>query len=398
MSGVVKTPLRALTPLLPLGLMATPIYLYASGLPQLSHVLLAFGSIGVIATFGCVPKAIELFGCALLAYMVGRAGIAYMVTYDLLDILPAVYFGFNLAIMVGLISAVGQSRQIGRIKLGISIAALIALVGVIVIGARVSLDGTGERAIGTFNNPNQLGYFAVCIGAIAVTFRVCGLIGGRLFICALGASALLAAESLSKAAMIAVLLLVLVAGSALSRESVRQTLYTTLFAISAAVALYVAVMSGVLSEFDFFARLSGIGSQSDDNMEARGYLIMADATDMQWVFGYGGSAVRDLLGHEVHSTVFAFLAEFGLIGLLGFLAFLALWIRSIVSAFGWWAMVAICGPVLTYGLAHNGSRFSMFWVLIGLSVGLARRVNDQVLMASAKTVGGRRREVSLGVE
>ena len=28
-------------------------------------------------------------------------------------------------------------------------------------------DGTRHRAIGTFNNPNQLGYFSVCIAGIA---------------------------------------------------------------------------------------------------------------------------------------------------------------------------------------------------------------------------------------
>jgi hypothetical protein len=62
--------------------------------------------------------------------------------------------------------------------------------------------------------------------------------------------------------------------------------------------------------------------------------------------------------------------KYGVIGLGLFLTFWYLWFRRTLAEFGLLGVLLINVPASFYGITHNGSRFAIFWLLIGLSFNL----------------------------
>jgi hypothetical protein len=340
---------------------------------QLSHLLLAFGCTSFLFHHGVRLGLAEFILFSLATYCLLVEWVAGT-SYEFVDtVLPACYVFFSLLIF----SSLRRWAPRGAVyfKAGLFLALLVALCGVLALGYGLTTDSEGGRAVGTFNNPNQLGYFSVCLASLAgLLFLQRSLSSGR-FLLVLCAVAFLAVASLSKAAMISVGFLSLVSVLALTRSRGALAISVTSGVVVVLLSIFL-VRSGALDGFAFFHRLSEIGQQDDDSFAERGYAIFLQGDLLQLVFGFGSDTVKKFVGHEVHSTVASFFAGYGLVGGGLFIWFLGLWVAKIYRGLGSIGVAMVAVPPLLYGISHNGSRFAVFWVLVAASWGAVEVLNQ----------------------
>lgn len=350
-----------------LGICLLPIYLWESGGIQISHMLIAIAALCLFAVRGIRFTQADALLLSLVAFVAIRETVAVIAGYSPNSLMAALYILFN-AVIFNSVRAFSSERQSFRlIGLSLTIAVAIAVLGVLVKGYSFRVDSEGYRAIGTFNNPNQLGYFAVCSFSIAILLYQSRVIVKKvyLFVFFLTA-AYLSAASLSKAAMITTMLSGTMIGFSLrsSRRSFFVGVTMALMVLGLAFALY---QSGSMSDLKVVQRLSTLGSQDDDSLAERGYDVVLQGNAIEVFVGMGGQKVKQIVGHEVHSTFFSFFGSYGVIGGTGFLLFLAMWVKKLVGRYGGLIAASIWGPPLVYGITHNGSRFTIFWILIAMS-------------------------------
>src|SRR5690606_15914645 len=91
---------------------------------------------------------------------------------------------------------------LSALSLGLIIAAFIAIFSVSLGGVSLQ-DSSAGRAAGSFNNPNQLGYFSVCLLSLTYLIYRCNYFRYPTAVGLFCVSAFLSVVSLSKAAMVA---------------------------------------------------------------------------------------------------------------------------------------------------------------------------------------------------
>lgn len=351
--------------LLFLAIATLPVYAFESGGLQISHALFVAGALVFIARDGISLTFAETALVALAIYVLLRQAAWMLAGGDLGDLLPFLYIVFNTLVFNVVRRWYVDDRRMRWLRNALLVALCIAVAGVLVKGYGFTLDADGQRAVGTFNNPNQLGYFAVCTFSTAMLLYLRGQFGRKWLALFFVGTVFLAIASLSKAALISVALCGLMISYSLTRSKFAFFSGTAIAAILVGAA-FLLVQSGQLDDFKFVARLRGLGTQGDDSLAVRGYWVLAEANPLQLLFGYSVEGVRQLLGHEVHSTLASYFASFGILGGLIFLAFHFLWLRRLVFSDGWFSTVVVALPPLLYGITHNGSRFTIYWMLLAL--------------------------------
>lgn len=359
-----------------LGVTLLPIYLWGSGGIQISHVVLALSCLVYFLWKGFKADAPEILLLLLTLYIFVRESVAFLDSAtDLRVFLPALYMLFNLIIFTTIRRWTSNYCRKKWLSYSVIAAAAVAMIGVLAFGYQITVDEEGGRAVGTFNNPNQLGYFSVCIYSIIVILYYERTLSKNLLFLIIPTSIFLAIVSLSKAAMVSIILstflILLIFG-----QSKKTLLIGNIIGASFVLAIiYYLVMAGYFDQFAFFRRLMDIGSQADDSLEGRGYHVLLQAGVFELLFGFGTTQVKNLIGFEVHSTIGGVFINYGILGVSFFLAFLVIWARRLLKNFGWLGLIIIASPTMLYGLTHNGIRFTIFWVLLGLSFS-ARRLAD----------------------
>jgi hypothetical protein len=194
----------------------------------------------------------------------------------------------------------------------------------------------------------------------------------------LAAVCYLAGLSLSKAAMISLILLCIMAIGLKGMEG-KSGLAV---AVATLLLLPVLIMSPdiIQKRLDSFleqekvtrvaTRFEQVGKDSDDNAAGRGY-------DRIWLFpqyvmvGAGEGAYRRFTeGHdnmEIHSSWGTLLFSYGIVGTIAFMALLWAIFRRAA-----WQLRFYFIPLALYGLTHQGLRFSLLWVFLGLVIGQVR--------------------------
>lgn len=363
-----------------LGIALLPIYLWSSGGVQLSHAILFIGAAIIIIRHGLGLEQLGgVFGLLFLyAALAGAFFLAQEPVSKNLSPILHVFFSWIVYLAVRVwCSTEYEWRLAARATL---VAAGIAVIGVLALGYSATggagvAHGTVEadaayRSVGTFNNPNQLGYFSVCLASFSALFFLRGVISRRTVFLFFGAALFLSTASLSKASMVSCALGLAVLSLVVAKS--RAQFACGMVALLALVVVLAWLASaGHLDQFKFFNRLTDIGGQSDDSLEGRGYQILLNAGAMELLFGYGLARVDEIVGHEVHSTIASFFANYGLIGGMLFVLLLALWARRVFKTFGVIGLISIIVPPMLYGITHNGSRFTIFWILIAMSMSAA---------------------------
>lgn len=368
--------------LLVAGIALLPVYVFGSGGVQPSHMILAAFCFVVLLKFGF---RLSLWASSLVAtgfYALLLESINTVLGGNPLALMNGVFFIYNFILVMGIYTFC-RKYGVSFVSVGVVIACVLALATVGISGISLSDAGHG-RATGSFNNPNQLGYFSVCALSLAYLVYRHGHVNYLVAFSIFGSAMFLSIASLSKAAMVANFLVAFIAlkpdGVAGLISVKSKLLILTVWLLSVVFLMFAFLMlylDGFFNEFVFVRRLLSMGQEEDSSLEARGYFAILQGDWFHLLFGLGYSRVEEILGHEVHSTLGSVLNNYGLVGFLFFSIVLMVWAVKLWRAYGFVGLCCLAGPAMMYGITHNGTRFTAFWVLFASSLAMADRVTSK---------------------
>ncbi len=351
-------------------LMSFPFYFFPAGSIQPSDLFIA-----IAVAFYLLSRGLDLFDDSkgvyhkFLRFCIYLTIVNFVVSIALLGqpnkglpwyIMSAFYY-FNLVVMV---FALGLYKQYGRAFLYTTIYSCV-LAAVLQIGLSTvfSTGGEGVRGSLFFTNPNQLGYYSLCGLAIVLVSETMLKIPKLIIYASFFLFTYLAAISVSKAALGAMIILFgvyLIANGVISMRNI-----------------FALVVVGGLGYFAFIN--TEFGQTFQANLEKREQ-NEADRPDQitEWeyrgydrisnhpyylVFGAGEGAYNRfdtfIEGHEMHSSIGTIIFCYGIPGTIMF----AMFVLALFKRLPWYYVIYSL-PLFAYGLTHMGLRFTIFWVAL----------------------------------
>jgi hypothetical protein len=333
-----------------------PLYLLPSGLPRVADIFIIILAVRLLQQ-GRVPlrrnARFMLQALAALVTYIFVVNAFYTFKYSAFQFLQSglfyIYNAVYFAIAIVLYSAY-EKRFIQATYMAVVIGAVVQLpIAILSLGS-----GTPRQTL-LFNNPNQLGYYTLLASAIVA---YCAPLVEKSYLrpaATLGILTFYSLLSLSKAAMGGVVLIALVCLLA------RPKVGVSAIAI-AAVFLTLSPIGNTLFE-NAFGRLATAGTQGDDSAEGRGYdRIWLEPHYLALGAGEGLHTRFNVFGgKEIHSVFGTLLFGYGFPGFA--LSLLFLW--AAVRGFGWhvWPLL----PIASYGLTHQGVRFTLLWGVLAIA-------------------------------
>lgn len=353
-----------------------PVYLFPSGGPQISHVFFTLflavfardflvslrrwsapfrGVFRPLLAFVSIATIVQLFYAVVLA------------EYEMLKY--PIFLAYNALYCLAIYHylRVRGPRGATVILLAALAAILLSCTPVIALGT-----STSYRQTSLFNNPNQLGYFALLFTIVLLALRGQHRwkLGNYLILLGVVAGLYLAAVSLSKAAIIATAVAIALFITRLKRNEI-----FLITIVACAVSPFLA--QRVLESTPWQRvqhRISSIGEQADDRLAGRGYgrLLMSMDSMTLLLLGAGEGAYERFGSKystnvmELHSTIGSIIFCYGMTGFITFAVFNYRCYRLAGRNF-----VVLFLPVFLYGLTHNGIRFTALWLLYALFLYIA---------------------------
>ncbi len=304
-----------------------PFYLFGQGVPQPADyliVVLGFPFLAIEAlrrTQGVSDTLIYGGLFAVLTLAINLAHYAFMT--DMRFLYSALYYLFNLGVFAYAVLLFSCDRERAARVTYSAILGSVLLQGILL----VTMDDAW-RASGTFNNPNQLAYWALlCLACVIVlkqskpfTFLDYGFIGLCLFIQSM---------ALSKAGLIvSALILAFIFILPNVRTTGRLFLIALILASSVFLAFdpdRLAYLAGGIDELSAIGqRLDTIGLERDDSAAGRGYMrLIEQPAYLLLGAGEGGFNRFGAGAQEIHFGPATIVFSYGITGLFLFVLFLA---------------------------------------------------------------------------
>lgn len=291
----------------------------------------------------------------------------------------ASYYAFNL----GIVAATFWTRQKNPRLFDLA-APVVIVLALIVQVLFISFAGGSYRSAGTFENPNQLAFWGLCMLGIWVLCRP-GRIG-PLDLAVVAGSAWVEVNSLSRAGIAAMGILVVVWLLRTVRTTRLRLIALMAMAIAAVVLALTPAVSSRLAESQLVAKAEQrINRQrSLSEFEYRGYDRILRYVGHIVVGAGEGEKERFVApgsNHtiEIHSTFGTLLFSYGVLGITLF--FLFLWRTTRTVGFDRYIYLT---PMLAYGVTHNGLRFSFFWFMVGMLLSYAITEGKRVSRAPSR--------------
>lgn len=349
------------------GVFTSQFYIFSSGLPQPSHVLLAFFS-GFFILF-CVSSRRDLmvkesknayrFLFFLLAYVVTVNLFYSLIHQDTTFNIFSVYLVYNIILfccVCGLLFQLPKAKNILTVVIGVSILSLL-LIWILGFGR----SRFAPRYNGFFNDPNQMAFWLLCLFSSFVLLNDKKYLWKTVLF---GLCSVLIMATLSRSALVG--LAVIFCGVALSflqsepgqslNSKINKKIFGSVLSLIFAVgAIYIASMDeGFLAIYERFVSTDFAG-QAD----MRGYTRIMHYPEYL-LFGSGqGQDLRFNTEHEIHSTWAGIFFYYGLVGLVLFCTFLYFISRDLNLA----QLAVFCGP-LAYSASTFGARTPVFWFFL----------------------------------
>ncbi len=339
-----------------------PIYLWSSGLPQPGDWMLLFlAPLTLRGWRGKLPANTEGTWRAVIVFTgyVVLVNLIWSVVLNQWSMnlkqgfwLSATFYIYN-ALMYLIVLVL--YTKFGERFLWFTAKILIAALLLQALLSFVSTRG-GLRATVLFNNPNQLGYYAL------VSVSLLFLLERRSYVSSLEvtlgtvAASYLALISASKAALGAIGLLV-IAGLLVRLRTMLSIGVVFLLLLYVPSPMQDAI-DRTLTRFDNDVSLGFF--------EERGYDRIWNHPE-HWVMGAGeGGYLRfsestAIRAHEIHSSVGTLFFSYGIVGTTIFAVFTLIVLRR--KGLRTWLLVL---PTMAYGMTHQGLRTTLFWVLLAI--------------------------------
>ena len=154
----------------------SPLYIFASGLPQPADILVI-----IPAFLACVSYLIQYKGkisplwavlCLFVLLVIGINGVYFIALTDTHFVKSSLYYVFNVVVLgFGVLLFKEQKTEMVSWTRW---AVMAALLFELILALIIDIDGASGywRERGSFNNPNQLGYWAFLMACMAVLCAV----------------------------------------------------------------------------------------------------------------------------------------------------------------------------------------------------------------------------------
>lgn len=345
-------------------------YVFGAGAAQPADMALALAALVVMPPRRLAAFLVEQKALTLLLGWVGLvAGLwALLRTQPEFLVRGPLYLGFNVVAVAAVVGARERDPlRFDRVAAGFLFAAvLIQFAAVLVRPEHLNKDGV-LREMGTFANPNQLAYWAICSMSLWLVLRRCSAKPVDLLILALlGAIQVM---TLSRAGMGATAIgLAVWAWFALTPP---LRLAAAALVVAAGALLAVPAVRAPLADTELYAGLEQRVTKSDrhSSLAERNTQRLFDYPQYL-AFGAGEADRRRFTQEdqlEIHSTPGVLLFGYGVVGL----ALFAWLIAGIARRAPFRASAQLVAP-LVYSLAHNGLRFTFFWIVVAVLLSLAQ--------------------------
>lgn len=360
-------------------------YVYSSGYPQPADLII-FVAIGFSFMFFLFKQRWQVTLPMVLGLAFAFCTFTINMTHYALQpdkqfFLSSLYYVFNLGIFLYTYTIFKRTPNTLQRSLIPALALAIALECFFVLILDIK---DGYRSVGTFNNPNQLSYWALLSFCILVVLRYPSPLKwfdyGLIF-----ALLLIEMESLSKAALISFLFgficlaftrAVTPFGRAIMLVGCLSLAVFAIFSFQSIMATFGAAENVQKT----VTRLAEIGKDSDDNLEGRGYNRLYE--NPQYLIlgaGEGGYERFAIIPFELHSGIATLFFCYGISGATLFGLFLLSILRRLPPIY--WALVF---AIMLYGLTHQNIRFTYFWVFLGLIAAIGDIRHSKKLALSSK--------------
>jgi len=365
-----------------LGILAFPFYLFPKGGLQISAVFLFVAAMQAIRWN---PRMIIRPGSVII----GRLGfpLTLFVLYSILVqltwalvldepgiLIYSAYNICNLFVFVGVALQCLRSKGFARLLVQLTLVSV--LLQTLLSAAGFGWWSGSFRNVVYFQNPNQLGYFSLLSAGILTVGVRMGLIRGIHFGVGILACIWLAQLSLSKAAMLAIVVLLFYGGL--------QTSVLTMGAVAVAMIIGLDLFQDRLVLIE--SQLRTVGEQMDDSLAGRGYDRIWLHPMMNLLGGGEGAVWRwgsFLELGEMHSSWGTVLFSYGVPGVIAMLYFFS----RLTFRLGMASLVPLLS-VLMYGFTHMGLRFLPLWIMFGFIGGLAAAKVRQRVQVGARSAHG----------
>jgi hypothetical protein len=347
-------------------LVGLPFYIFGDGMPQPAYLLipvlvLTVGlkqirdrSQGLSVGHSDILLTLGLF----VLYTILVALAWYILEGDLLMLAYPAYYLFNFSLFwLGLAMRWRYGTWFDAVT---GKAVVCSVVLQLLLLPTIGTAGLLRQSL-YFKNPNQLGYYAMLAATVLFLLRERAQLPLRWLILGTSGAFVLGLISLSRSALMSMMLLILLAFRRRPRHM-------------AVGVVVVAVILGVAwAQLPPYARdrLFMSTMEIDDSFAGRGYDRILNHPGYL-LLGAGEGAFdrfQSFLDGEIHSSFGTIVFAYGLPGLLLFSLFMV----KLMGRCGGSSWVLLL-PALAYGMTHQGLRFTMLWVLFGVSC--LQKTND----------------------
>lgn len=348
----------------------SPYYVLPSGLPQPSHIVFIIGF--VFSSFIApkvyidkLSKQVLLFFFLFILYTFIVNSISVGVSNILNPIIYSFYYVFGLMMMLYIFKNKDKDRLSLYLIYAVVISMSIELLLILLFGIG---NWGGVRFSGTFNNPNQLGYFAILSSSIGIisafylnkSFKYMNII--------LILGILLSILSGSRTAVVAILFLYLaVSYYKLQRVHFYMTLFFIILIIYVLFIVYGSEIEMISMLLDRLEEKTTAKHDLGADIMHRGLGRIPDYGI--YIFS-GMSEGIQYLGYDIeaHNSILAMLYGYGVIGLLFIFVYMFMLLIKRTQNF----VLGII-PALLYGMGHNGMRATLLYLLIAISIVLYKK-------------------------
>ncbi|MCS4161428.1 hypothetical protein GGP94_001845 [Salinibacter ruber] len=351
----------------------SPLYVLPSGVPQPADILMAgaiFMSI-VRKDIGSGAYKYSNVEKRLSIYLFLFVGYTWVITllWAIYESNPnlvrfPLYYTYDALVFLTFIVVYKES---GKKFLKI-IFYVISIASICILSYHLIINRSGAviRPSITFNNPNQLGYYSLLVSTILLLIWNTKNVSTIVMVAAQAANFLLASISLSVSAIIGLIFLYLI------------------YVFSVNIKNAMIVISSLLVLMAIYGGGSGVGNRVINRLESGYYNLSQELSirgydrlfilDEYIIFGAAeGSASgrsfanqvekNSIHSKEVHSSFGVLIICYGVVGFMIFMLFL----RELLSVYGVKGSVLLV-PILMYGTAHQGLRFTHLWILLAIMV------------------------------
>lgn len=354
-----------------------PFYFWSSGLPQISDIIFVLLMIAYLIKnemairYDYRMKRFLIVGFLFSTYVL-IANITWMLILNgtTVFIITSAFYIYNLLITLLVVALHFEYNfKIIEVTYKATLISLIVQIILYIAGGGFS----GGRMTAGFNNPNQLGYYALLSFAMLILTSQRVNVKSSGFAFGICISAILCFSSLSKAAMLSYIgmLYIYILSKGKNKKLKKNINVIIIFMIIILFLIY-QYNNELITSNELYRtvqnRISSIGTDSDDSLEGRGYDRITEYPQY-WILGAGeGEYSRFGRRIEFHSTLGNIQVSYGIVGLSLFIGFIVIALKN--GGFSSWYLITF---ILIYGLTHNGIRNSLFWILIAL---IACKVNN----------------------